>query len=89
MLSLIKYHNLYLRKTMMVFGLAKRYRYLFTLIYWKKLLIEFASVHCTGTKYPVIMKIFMDTSSPARYSADRKNRSEHIRRYPQTAVDNA
>jgi hypothetical protein len=72
----------------MIFRLAKRYNRLFTLIYWKKLFIEFAGVHGPGTKDPVIMQIFMDTRSPACHSADRKNRREHIRRYPQTAINN-
>ncbi|MDX2434544.1 MAG: hypothetical protein QNK14_08030, partial [Desulfobacterales bacterium] len=66
----------------MIFRFVKRYSHLFMLIYWKKLIIEFAGIHCTGTEYPVIMEIFINTSSPARNSADRKNRSEHIRRYP-------
>jgi hypothetical protein len=72
----------------MIFQLAKRYRHLFSFIYWKKFFIEFSGVHSPGSKYPVMMKIFMNTRSPTRNSADRKNRSEHIRRYPQTAVNN-
>jgi len=85
---MIKYHNLLLLQNKMIFQVFERYCHLFTLIYWNKFFIELTGVHGPGSKYPVIMKIFMDTCCPALYSADRKNRSEHIRRYPKTAVNN-